>query len=324
MRRWQSPLINLAYRFCRDRSRAEEMACRRPSSAPIAILPPGGRSRPFSTWLFALATNPYCSQIRRPPPVTLSFEDAPEPADPHRFDNAIEAATTSTRPYVRQSTVCPPNTAKCSRSITSTRWMCPRQPPAPGLARGHSQSAPVPRAQPAARDKLKPLMERSAPPPRHAKESLRISMTSIAPTPHDAAPDEMDPLLAQHFSSDEELAPSSGFCALRDGPASGRSQRTAADSLPLAACCSRSDCGAMRHGNGFGSLRIPRAAGQSPLPPPSGHAESSFVSLASVAPDASHDALEQALCWIAMATCLSIAVVAGCMRLATSSSKMRV
>ena len=26
VRRWQSPLINLAYRFCRDRGRAEEMA----------------------------------------------------------------------------------------------------------------------------------------------------------------------------------------------------------------------------------------------------------------------------------------------------------
>jgi RNA polymerase sigma-70 factor (ECF subfamily) len=26
VRRWQGPLVNLAYRFCRDRSRAEEMA----------------------------------------------------------------------------------------------------------------------------------------------------------------------------------------------------------------------------------------------------------------------------------------------------------
>jgi len=26
VRRWQSPLINLAYRFCHDRGRAEEMA----------------------------------------------------------------------------------------------------------------------------------------------------------------------------------------------------------------------------------------------------------------------------------------------------------
>ena len=26
VRRWQRPLVNMAYRFCRDRSRAEEMA----------------------------------------------------------------------------------------------------------------------------------------------------------------------------------------------------------------------------------------------------------------------------------------------------------
>jgi len=26
VRRWQGPLVNLAYRFCRDRSRAEDMA----------------------------------------------------------------------------------------------------------------------------------------------------------------------------------------------------------------------------------------------------------------------------------------------------------
>ncbi len=26
VRRWQGPLVNLAYRFCRDRGRAEEMA----------------------------------------------------------------------------------------------------------------------------------------------------------------------------------------------------------------------------------------------------------------------------------------------------------
>ena len=28
VRRWQGPLVNLAYRFCRDRGRAEEMAYR--------------------------------------------------------------------------------------------------------------------------------------------------------------------------------------------------------------------------------------------------------------------------------------------------------
>jgi len=56
VRRWQSPLVNLAYRFCRDRDRAEEMAQEAFLRAYRAL----GRWRKdatFSTWLFALATN---------------------------------------------------------------------------------------------------------------------------------------------------------------------------------------------------------------------------------------------------------------------------
>ena len=89
VRRWQSPLINLAYRFCHDRARAEEMA-QEAFLRAYRNLASWRQESIFSTWLFALATNLYCSQIRRLPPVTLSFEDAPEPADPHRFETALE------------------------------------------------------------------------------------------------------------------------------------------------------------------------------------------------------------------------------------------
>lgn len=46
VRRWQGPLVNLAYRFCRDRGRAEEMPRRR-FSEPIARLTAGAAKRLF-------------------------------------------------------------------------------------------------------------------------------------------------------------------------------------------------------------------------------------------------------------------------------------
>jgi RNA polymerase sigma-70 factor (ECF subfamily) len=54
VRRWQIPLINLAYRFCRDRGRAEDMAQDAFLRAYRAL---GGwrKDGAFSTWLFALA-----------------------------------------------------------------------------------------------------------------------------------------------------------------------------------------------------------------------------------------------------------------------------
>ena len=46
VRRWQSPLINLAYRFCRDRGRAEDLARRR-SYGPTGLSANGERTPPF-------------------------------------------------------------------------------------------------------------------------------------------------------------------------------------------------------------------------------------------------------------------------------------
>lgn len=98
LRRWQSPLINLAWRFCRDRSRAEEMA-QEAFLRAYRNLASWRQQSAFSTWLFALATNLYCSEMRRLPPVTLPFDEVHEPADPHRLDSDL--AERSQRAQVR-------------------------------------------------------------------------------------------------------------------------------------------------------------------------------------------------------------------------------
>lgn len=81
VRRWQGPLVNLAYRFCRDRGRAEEMA-QEAFLRAYRSLGTWRRDAAFSTWLFAVATNVYCSEIRRIPPRASSLDDVPEPIDP--------------------------------------------------------------------------------------------------------------------------------------------------------------------------------------------------------------------------------------------------
>jgi RNA polymerase sigma-70 factor (ECF subfamily) len=89
VRRWQGPLINLAYRFCRDRGRAEEMA----QEAFLRAYRGLGQWRKdavFSTWLFALATNLYRSELRRIPARTVSIDDIAEPADPRASDGGLE------------------------------------------------------------------------------------------------------------------------------------------------------------------------------------------------------------------------------------------
>ena len=71
--RWQTPLINLAYRFCRDRGRAEDLA----QEAFLRIyrgLHSWRRDAEFSTWLFAVATNCYRSELRRIPPMMETLD----------------------------------------------------------------------------------------------------------------------------------------------------------------------------------------------------------------------------------------------------------
>ena len=75
--RWQAPLLDLAYRFSRDRGLAEEMA----QEAFLKVFQSLGRWRRearFSTWMFSVALNHYRSTLRRhvPPSVELSELDA--------------------------------------------------------------------------------------------------------------------------------------------------------------------------------------------------------------------------------------------------------
>lgn len=88
--RWQGPMINLAYRFCRDRGRAEDMAQEAFLRAYRAL----GQWRndaAFSTWLFALATNLYRSELRRIPAGVVSIDDVSEPQDPRREAGGLQA-----------------------------------------------------------------------------------------------------------------------------------------------------------------------------------------------------------------------------------------
>jgi RNA polymerase sigma-70 factor, ECF subfamily len=87
--RWQTPLINLAYRFCGDRGRAEEMAQEAFLRAYRGLESYRGDAA-FSTWLFALATNLYRSELRRIPQRTVALDEAPEPADPVSITSAYE------------------------------------------------------------------------------------------------------------------------------------------------------------------------------------------------------------------------------------------
>jgi RNA polymerase sigma-70 factor (ECF subfamily) len=79
VRRWQGPLVNMAWRYCRDRGRAEELAQEAFLRAWRGL---GGwrREGSFSTWLFALAANVFRSDLKRFPTVDVPMEEIAEPA----------------------------------------------------------------------------------------------------------------------------------------------------------------------------------------------------------------------------------------------------
>ena len=81
VRRWQGPLVNMAWRYCRDRSRAEELA----QEAFLRAwrgLASWRRESSFSTWLFALAANVYRDDLKRFPTVMVPMEHVAEPSGP--------------------------------------------------------------------------------------------------------------------------------------------------------------------------------------------------------------------------------------------------
>ena len=87
--RWQGPLVNLAYRFVRDRGRAEEMA-QEAFLRAFRGLSTWRRDAAFSTWLFAVATNVYRAEIRRIPPM-VPLDEIGEPAAREGLESAFEA-----------------------------------------------------------------------------------------------------------------------------------------------------------------------------------------------------------------------------------------
>lgn len=64
VRRWQGPLVGLAFRFSRDHGVAEEMAQEAFLKVFRSLKQWRGEGQ-FSTWLFAVATNVYRSQLRK-------------------------------------------------------------------------------------------------------------------------------------------------------------------------------------------------------------------------------------------------------------------
>jgi RNA polymerase sigma-70 factor (ECF subfamily) len=89
VRRWQRPLVNLAFRFCRDRGRAEDMA-QEAFLRTYRALGQWRKDAAFSTWLFALATNLYRSELRRIPVRVLPLNDVMELRDTSAWDGGLE------------------------------------------------------------------------------------------------------------------------------------------------------------------------------------------------------------------------------------------
>jgi RNA polymerase sigma-70 factor (ECF subfamily) len=81
VQRWQAPLVNMAWRYCRDRSRAEEMA----QEAFVRAwrgLAQWRREASFSTWLFSVAANVYRTELKRVPSVNLPLDEMEELSAP--------------------------------------------------------------------------------------------------------------------------------------------------------------------------------------------------------------------------------------------------
>jgi RNA polymerase sigma-70 factor, ECF subfamily len=90
VRRWQGPLVNMAWRYCRDRSRAEEMA----QDAFIRAwrgLAGWRREGSFSTWLFSVAANVFRTELKRFPTLNVALEEIAEPSAPAAQHRAMAA-----------------------------------------------------------------------------------------------------------------------------------------------------------------------------------------------------------------------------------------
>jgi len=77
--RWQGPIVNLAWRYCRDRGRAEEIAQDVFLRAYRGLATWRGEGA-FSTWLFAVALNVCRRAMQGGAPPALPLDEVPEPA----------------------------------------------------------------------------------------------------------------------------------------------------------------------------------------------------------------------------------------------------
>jgi RNA polymerase sigma-70 factor (ECF subfamily) len=98
--RWQDPLVALAYRFCHDRGRAEDMA-QEAFVRAFRALHQWRREAAFSTWLFALATNVYRAELRRRRAPLVSLDDVADPVD--AFDVAGDHEDSDRRAALRRA-----------------------------------------------------------------------------------------------------------------------------------------------------------------------------------------------------------------------------
>jgi RNA polymerase sigma-70 factor (ECF subfamily) len=94
VRRWQGPLVNMAWRYCRDRGRAEELA----QEAFVGAWRGLGhwrREGSFSTWLFALAANVFRSELKRFPTLNVALKEIAEPSRPAEQHSALAVRLSS-------------------------------------------------------------------------------------------------------------------------------------------------------------------------------------------------------------------------------------
>jgi RNA polymerase sigma-70 factor (ECF subfamily) len=92
VKRWQSRLINLAWRFCHDRTQAEDMAQDAFVKAFRALETFRGESA-FSTWLTAIAINTYRTALRDREPAGVSLDFATLSTRSARSGEAAEPDT---------------------------------------------------------------------------------------------------------------------------------------------------------------------------------------------------------------------------------------
>jgi RNA polymerase sigma-70 factor (ECF subfamily) len=96
VRRWQVRLVNMAWRFCRDRATAEDMA-QEVFLKTFRSLASFRRESAFSTWLISIAVNTYRSRLRAEGQPLLSLDPlrifAVEPGPLHGIEERQRAET---------------------------------------------------------------------------------------------------------------------------------------------------------------------------------------------------------------------------------------